>query len=179
MPSPLSRTRLPALALLAAVLLPVGTAAATGRVPAAVAPAARFSWPLAPPHPVLRRFTAPATPWGPGHRGVDLGGTPGEAVFAVADGIVAFAGPLVDRDVISIDHAGGLRSTYEPVDQALAAGAPVTRGNTIGHLRPGHPDCPGAPACLHWGIRRGAEYLDPLTLVTRHHIRLLPWRGPP
>ena len=42
-----------------------------------------------------------------------------------------------------------------------------------GRLRPGHADCPGA--CLHWGVRRGAEYLDPLALVATGHVRLLPW----
>ena len=74
--------------------------------PPSLAPQRRFSWPLAPPHPVLRRFDPPSAPWAAGHRGVDLGGTPGEPVLAVADGVVVFAGMLVDRYVISVDHAG-------------------------------------------------------------------------
>lgn len=164
-------------ALVAAALLTIAAPRGTAAPPApVVAPTARFSWPLAPPHPVLRRFEAPATPYGPGHRGVDLGGVPGEPVLAAADGVVVFAGHLVDRSLVSIDHAGGLRTTYEPIAPAVAAGAAVRRGETIGHLQPGHPECTGAPACLHWGVRRGEEYLDPLMLVVAHHVRLLPWR---
>src|SRR2546430_13820566 len=139
------------------------------------APAPGYLWPLAPPHPVLRPFTAPAEPWGAGHRGVDLGGSPGDEVFAVADGVVVFAGFLVDRSLVSIDHADGLRSTYEPVDPVVSAGQAVRQGSVVGHLLAGHPECTGAPACLHWGIRRGEDYLDPLVLVTPHHVRLLPW----
>lgn len=137
-------------------------------------PVGGFSWPLDPPHPVLRPFVAPTVVWGPGHRGVDLGGLPGDPVYAVAGGTVVFAGFLVDRSLVSVDHAGGLRSTYEPVEPAVAAGDLVHRGSVIGHLLAGHPGCP-ATACLHWGIRRGEEYLDPLVLVTRQHVRLLPW----
>jgi murein DD-endopeptidase MepM/ murein hydrolase activator NlpD len=137
-------------------------------------PVAGFSWPLAPPHPVLRRFEPPSVPWGPGHRGVDLGGAAGDPVFAVADGVVVFAGPLVNRPVVSIDHPGGLRSTYEPVAPSVTAGQSVRRGQVIGSLVAGHPGC---VACLHWGVRRGEEYLDPLMLVLRWRIRLLPWRG--
>jgi hypothetical protein len=33
-------------------------------------------------------------------------------------------------------------------------------------------------ACLHWGISRGDEYLDPLTLIESDaQIRLKPWEG--
>lgn len=186
------RMRWTLLLLLIPLLLPAGTAKAGGlpytasagppissRLPARPppeGPISGFSWPLPPPHPVLRPFQAPAAPWGPGHRGVDLGAHPGDPVLAVAAGTVVFAGPLVNRPVVSVDHPNGLRSTYEPVDPIVTAGQPVHRGQVLGHLATGHPDCPAAPACLHWGIRRGSEYLDPLTLLTPHHVRLLPWQ---
>src|SRR5437660_1105608 len=67
------------------------------------APLIRFGWPLASPHPVLRRFEPPSTPYGPGHRGVDLGGLAGEPVFAAGDGLVLYAGPLADCDLVSIE----------------------------------------------------------------------------
>lgn len=158
------------------LLGPLGMAAAVRpatSVPAQPSPI--FSWPLAPPHPVLRQFQAPSTPYGPGHRGVDLGGTPGEPVFAVADGVVVFAGHLVDRSLVSMDHAGGLRTTYEPIIPAVVTGQAVRRGEVLGLLQPGHPECTAAAACLHWGVRRGDEYLDPLALVSAGHVRLLPW----
>jgi murein DD-endopeptidase MepM/ murein hydrolase activator NlpD len=137
-------------------------------------PPVRFGWPLAAPHPVVRPFEAPASPYGPGHRGVDLGGAAGAPVLAAGAGLVVFAGPVAGRGVVSVDHPNGLRTTYEPVAPAVRAGGRVAAGAVLGHLRPGHPGCRGV--CLHWGVRRGEEYLDPLTLVVaRGHVRLLPW----
>jgi murein DD-endopeptidase MepM/ murein hydrolase activator NlpD len=126
---------------------------------------------------VLRPFQAPTSPYGPGHRGVDLGGTVDQPVLAAADGVVVFAGQVAGRGVVSIDHPNGLRTTYEPLIPTVRAGHQVTAGAVLGHLRPGHPRCVGAPACLHWGARRGAEYVDPLTLLLFDgRVRLLPWK---
>ncbi|GAB3456063.1 M23 family metallopeptidase [Actinophytocola sediminis] len=180
------------LALLTApFLLGMTTAAPTRPAPQPSTPAAttpfteprvpqrtRFTWPLAPPHPVLRPFQAPTSLYGPGHRGVDLGGEVDEPVLAAADGVVVFAGQLAGRGVVSIDHANGLRTTYEPITPTVAPGHRVPAGAVIGRLRPGHAQCRGAPACLHWGVRRGAEYLDPLTLLSTGRVRLLPWKEP-
>jgi murein DD-endopeptidase MepM/ murein hydrolase activator NlpD len=137
----------------------------------------RFGWPLAPPHPVVRPFQPPATQYGPGHRGVDLGGQPGVPVLAAADGVVVFAGPLAGRGVVSIDHGGGLRTTYEPLTVLVSAGQRVDRGTVVGQLAPGHEGCVTAAACLHWGAHRGREYLDPLGLLSAGRVRLLPWEG--
>ncbi|MGH3495306.1 MAG: peptidoglycan DD-metalloendopeptidase family protein [Sciscionella sp.] len=137
----------------------------------------RFTWPLPSPHPVLREFLAPSNPYGPGHRGVDLGGVLGGTVYAAGAGTVHFAGWVVDRPVVSIDHPGGLRTTYEPVDPSVHAGQVLAKGQAIGTLRGGHPGC-GAVACLHWGARRGNAYLDPLALLGLLRVRLLPWDTP-
>jgi murein DD-endopeptidase MepM/ murein hydrolase activator NlpD len=133
----------------------------------------RFGWPLAPPHRVVRVFEAPSSPYGPGHRGVDLAAPAGAPVLAAGAGVVVFAGPLAGRGVVSVDHPNGLRTTYEPVDAVVKAGDRVVAGTVLGRLRPGHAGCPGA--CLHWGVRRGGEYLDPLSLVSTGRVRLLPW----
>ena len=124
---------------------------------------------------VTRPFQPPPRLFAAGHRGVDLAGSPGTPVLAAGDGVVAFAGMVAGRPVISIDHADGLRTTYEPVDDSVAAGLVVARGSPIGTLAAGHPGCP-ASACLHWGLRRGETYLDPLLLLQPHRVRLLPWR---
>jgi murein DD-endopeptidase MepM/ murein hydrolase activator NlpD len=83
---------------------------------------------------------------------------------------------IAGRGVVSVAHAGGLRTTYEPVESALHAGEVVTAGQQIGTLDAGHPGCP-ADACLHWGLRRGSLYLDPLALLGLGRVRLLPLSG--
>jgi len=95
-------------------------------------------------------------------------------VLAAGAGTVVFAGQVAGRGVVSVDHPGGLRTTYEPVSPTVAAGDLVAKGQQIATLAPGHPDCT-AVACLHWGARRGADYLDPLRLLGLGRVRLLPW----
>lgn len=148
----------------------------------------RFSWPLSPAPQVTQPFGAPDQPYGPGHYGADLSATLGQDVLAAAEGVVVFAGPVAGRGVVSIDHSGGLsgpltgrttglRTTYEPVRPLVAAGERVAQGQVVGTVVSGHRGC-GAQVCLHWGVRRGVEYLDPLRLVHRHIvIRLKPWNG--
>ena len=53
---------------------------------------------------------------------MDLGGAPGRPVLAAGDGVVVFAGMVAGRPVVSIDHADGLRTTYEPVAPAVGGG---------------------------------------------------------
>ncbi|WP_154793557.1 M23 family metallopeptidase [Occultella kanbiaonis] len=145
--------------------------------------AGAYGWPLSPEPAVLTPFSEPEQVWSPGHRGVDLAGTPGQDVLAAADGVVAFAGRVVDRPVLSIDHPDGIRTTYEPVTTTLTVGTAVRRGDVIGRLADGDagPHCGPARWCLHWGARLGRErYLDPLTLLVADPvIRLYPVAGAP
>ncbi|WP_425565950.1 M23 family metallopeptidase [Pseudonocardia ailaonensis] len=144
-------------------------------------PGADYGWPLSPVPQVARAFDRPPFFYGRGHRGADLAGTPGQAVLAARDGIVVFAGPVAGRGVVSVEHADGLRTTYEPVAGTVAVGVRVRRGDPVGTLEEGHPGCPAA-ACLHWGVRRAsgadAEYYDPLVLLRPRHVRLLPLPDP-
>lgn len=168
--------------LLALAQTALGVAAAagatsgnTGSGSRAEAPrGARWLWPLDPPPQVVHGFEAPPGPYAAGHRGADLAATPGQAVRAPAGGLVAFAGWVAGREVLSIDHSGGLRTTYEPVQATATVGAQVRPGEVVGVVTssPGH--ClPGS--CLHWGLRRDQDYLDPLRMVaTGRSIRLLP-----
>ncbi len=159
------------LLVLGAVAVPAPAAAE----PAWSAPT--WSAPLDGDLRVTRPFDPPPDPFGAGHRGVDLAGSPGARVLAAGAGVVVFAGMVAGRPVVSIDHPGGLRTTYEPVVPSVAAGQPVARGSPIGTLSAGHAGCPVA-ACLHWGLRRGEVYLDPLGLVRPVQVRLLPLGGP-
>ena len=132
-----------------------------------------WGWPLPGSSPeVARPFAPPESRYGAGHRGVDLVATPGAPVLAAGAGRVGFAGLLAGRGVVVVVH-GSLRTTYEPVTASVPVGASVAVGDVLGTLEPGHLGCP-AEACLHWGLRRGEQYLDPLRLVQRGPVRLLP-----
>ncbi len=157
----------------AAAALAPATAVAEPAVPTASPP---WSSPLGDPPAVTRPFAPPPSPYGPGHRGADLAGAPGDVVRAAGDGVVVFAGMVAGRPVVSVDHADGLRTTYEPVAPVVAAGQAVRRGDLLGMLSAGHAGC-AAAACLHWGLRRGETYLDPLSLLRPPRVRLLPLGG--
>jgi murein DD-endopeptidase MepM/ murein hydrolase activator NlpD len=111
---------------------------------------------------VLRRFVVGPQPGSPGHRGVDLAGRPGQAVLSAGAGTVSFAGTVAGRGVVAVTHAGGIRTTYEPVTALVTAGEVVAAGARLGALATAN-HCP--TACLHWGALRGETYLDPLTLL--------------
>ncbi|MGW0021264.1 M23 family metallopeptidase [Rhodococcus sp. NPDC003382] len=148
--------------------------AAPGCVPAAHGASPDYDWPLQPRPSVTRPFDPPEHDWLPGHRGVDLSGSIGQVVRSAAAGTVVFAGVVGGKPVVSIDHEGGLRTTYEPVTASVTPGRRIARGEPIGTLEPGHEGCPVA-ACLHWGLRRDrSDYLDPLPLVRPTVIRLEP-----
>lgn len=160
--------------LLALVLFIAGVPAS----PACRADSVRLQWPLRPGLPVLTRpFDAPTPNWGRGHRGVDLAGAPGQPVFAAGPATVVFAGLLAGRPVVSLAHPGGLHTSYEPVAPSVRVGQSVAATSTVGRLLAGHPGCPAA-ACLHWGAMwgpaSGADYVDPLGLLTTTPIRLKP-----
>jgi murein DD-endopeptidase MepM/ murein hydrolase activator NlpD len=138
---------------------------------------AEFRWPLAPRPAIVNAFDPPEHDWLPGHRGVDLAGADGQAVRAVGDGVVVFAGEVAGKPVVSVDHSDGLRSTYEPVRASVAAGSRIRAGDIVGVLETGHPGC--TEACLHWGLRRDRVYLDPLGLLRTTPIRLKPLAGIP
>ncbi|MBK1786749.1 M23 family metallopeptidase [Prauserella cavernicola] len=159
--------------VLTAVPAPVSTAQV---VAAQTVTEPRFGWPLSPAPSVARPFDPPEQPYGPGHRGVDLAAAPGQDVLAAGAGYVVFAGRLAGRGVVSVEHDGGLRTTYEPLEPVVSAGDQVSQGQVVGTVVEGHADCPGA-ACLHWGVRRGEDYLNPLRLVASTTLRLKPWEG--
>jgi murein DD-endopeptidase MepM/ murein hydrolase activator NlpD len=144
----------------------------------AVAPASGSgTWPLAPRPAVVRAFDPPGSPWGAGHRGVDLLGHPGQSVLAARAGRISFAARLAGRGVVVVDH-GLLRTTYEPVRPTVRVGDRVAEGQRIGVLQRGGSHC-FPRVCLHWGLLRGRTYLDPLLLVGGGPVRLLPLRGAP
>ncbi|GAA2867579.1 hypothetical protein GCM10020220_066220 [Nonomuraea rubra] len=79
--------------------------------------------------------------------------------------------------MITIDHEGGLRTTYLPVTASVRRGQPITPGAKLGVLEPSKHHC--EESCLHWGLRRGTSYLNPLQLLGHAPTRLLPFWPPP
>lgn len=122
---------------------------------------------------VVRPFQPPEQNWESGHRGVDLEARAGDSVLAAVGGVVVFAGRVGGKPAISIDHGDGRRTTYEPVIAEVQVGTRVSAGTVIGRLAKGS-HCPDG--CLHWGLKEGRTYLDPLTLVSTAGggLRLLP-----
>jgi len=137
------------------------------------APATPLLSPIAP-FRAVNLFDRPDTPWGPGHRGIDLEASVGQAVLSPADGVVTFAGMVVDRGVVTVRHAGGLVSSVEPILSSVAQGDAVGVGDPLGTVSDERGHC--APAtCLHWGVRRNGEYINPLDVLDGFGpVRLLP-----
>ncbi|MDQ1723892.1 MAG: hypothetical protein QOG52_920 [Frankiaceae bacterium] len=154
-------------ALLAAT---TATPPPVARLPVA---AAVWVWPVQPPV-VTRAFQPPPTPYAAGHRGLDLAAVAGQAVEAAGAGVVSFAGHVAGTGVVVVRH-GVLRTTYEPVEPGVSVGQGVVAGDVLGHISGGHLGC---TVCLHFGLKRGEEYLDPMLLFARGPVRLIPVDGP-
>lgn len=136
-----------------------------------------WSWPLTPPWRIERPYVAPPTPYGVGHRGIDMAAALDTAVLAPAPGVVLFAGTVVDRGVISIDHGNGVTSSYEPVTAIVTIGQRLRAGETIGHVSGLHLAPSGSCPCLHMGTRINGEYISPLAFLSAiDRAVLLPWR---
>jgi murein DD-endopeptidase MepM/ murein hydrolase activator NlpD len=111
--------------------------------------------------PVVAPF-APVGAYG-GHWGIDLAVPVGTPVRAAADGVVTFSGEIAGRSSVTIHHGGGVRTSYSYLaSRAVAAGAPVTRGEIVGMSGLDH----STPA-VHFSLRIGDRYLDPAAAVCR------------
>jgi murein DD-endopeptidase MepM/ murein hydrolase activator NlpD len=134
-------------------LLPAAPARATGS----------WTWPVV--GPVVRGFDPPDSPYGSGHRGIDIAAPIGAVVRAPAAGVVSFAGNVGGRLFVTIDHGGGLLSTCSFLssilvhkDDLVAQGQIVALSGT-GHIGDTTPN-------VHLGVRLNGGYVDPLDYLT-------------
>lgn len=151
---------LPRLAQTAAIAVLVLGGFSTAPIPADSAEA-DWLWPVGGGRHVVEPFIAPAHEYGPGHRGIDVAADAGGEVRAPAEGVIAFVGTVVDRPLLTIDHGGGLVTTFEPVASTLRAGEQVSAGDAIGAIASGGHAAHGT---LHVGLRVHGVYVDPMMM---------------
>ncbi|HEY7659754.1 MAG TPA: M23 family metallopeptidase [Actinomycetota bacterium] len=134
-----------------------------------------WAWPV---HgPVIRGFDPPDTPFGAGHRGIDVAVPLGTPVTAPAPGTVSFAGPVGGHLFVTIDHGGGLESTYSWLGTVLVRrGDAVAAGAIVASTGNGHPG--SSVPHLHLGVRLDDVYVDPFGVLgplgVQELIRLAP-----
>ena len=126
---------------------------------------------------VVRAFVAPIAEYAAGHRGVDFAAAAGTAVRASNDGTVSFAGDVAGALHVVVAHEGGIRTSYSFLASAdVRAGQHVSRGQVIGRAG-GTGDGHGA-GVLHFGVRIGDRYVDPMLLFRPRDltqiVRLVP-----
>jgi Membrane-bound metallopeptidase len=156
----------------------VGLAAAS--VLGVIAPSARaaggWTWPVM--GPVVRGFDPPDSPYGSGHRGIDIGVPVGTVVVAPAPGTVTFAGMVAGFLYVTIAHGGGVSSTYSwLLSVRVHEGDVVARGEPIGKTGFAHPG-EATSSSLHMGVKLDDVYVNPLdyllALDLTQMIRLAP-----
>jgi len=119
-------------------------------------------WPVV--GPVLRPFDPPDDPYGAGHRGIDIGTPLGTQVVAPADATVAFAGQVGGQLFVTLDHGGGLTSTFSWLSAVgVRKGQLVVRGEVLGLTGEGHPG--SAHPHLHLGAKLDGVYVDPMSFL--------------
>lgn len=120
---------------------------------------------------VVDPFRPPASRYGAGNRGLEYGTVGGEAVRAVDDGTVVFAGTVGRHRHVVVDHGDGLRSTYAFVQSfSVVRGQSVSKGHKVAV----------AGAAFHLTARLGGVYVDPMLLIQGAEVvvRLVPGAGP-
>jgi murein DD-endopeptidase MepM/ murein hydrolase activator NlpD len=112
---------------------------------------------------IVRPYDAPDDPYAPGHRGVDVAAPLGSPVRASADGVVSFAGSVAGNLTVTVDHTGGLKTSYSYLGTArVRKGQRVQRGDVVGEVGRGHDA--SLPPNVHLSARRNNVYFDPLEL---------------
>ncbi len=123
----------------------------------------KFTWPIG--GEIIKPFDLDE------HRGIDIAGTTGDSIVTAQDGVVYWVGKTPRGEpCISIDHPGGITTTYLPVTASVSKGQSVKAGDTIGKLS-SEIDKSSSIQHLHLGLfetvtRADKKYLDPCNYLS-------------
>jgi murein DD-endopeptidase MepM/ murein hydrolase activator NlpD len=79
--------------------------------------------------------------------------------------VVSFAGRVADQLHVVVVHRNGLRTGYSFLAAVeVAPGQVVASGAVIGVIGGVDPATGSGPDALHFSLRRGSTYLDPMLL---------------
>nr|WP_241263016.1 peptidoglycan DD-metalloendopeptidase family protein [Parahaliea mediterranea] len=132
--------------------------APAAKPPAPQGAVSRWRWPS--DGRVIRGFSATV------HKGIDIGGNRGEAVRAVADGVVVYAGTGIVGlgELLIVKHNDTYLSAYGHNDRLLVReGAAVRAGEKIAVKGSSGTDT----VKLHFEIRKEGKPVDPLRLLPK------------
>ncbi|KQN08231.1 M23 family metallopeptidase [Sphingomonas sp. Leaf28] len=103
-------------------------------------------------HPLLR-FTRM-------HKGLDIGAPYGTPIYAMTDGVVAFAGRTGGYgNFVKLTHGGGMASGYGHMSRiAVSSGTRVRQGQVIGYV--GSTGLSTGPH-LHWEVWKNGAAINP------------------
>lgn len=127
-----------------------------------------FKWPCPGSSRITSRFgdrESPTEGASTNHKGIDIGASSGTAIIAAAAGEVVISTYSYSAgNYIMIDHGGGVSTVYMHCSQLLASkGQKVKQGQTIAKV--GSTGYSTGPH-LHFGIRSGGSYVNPLSYVS-------------
>lgn len=140
-------------------------------VPNRETPIAAWQLPIAPDSKglihLLSPYRQPNSDYSAGHRGVDYRAPLATQVFSPSDGLIAFAGQVATRKLVTIKHDANLVTEFEPVCSQVDVGTEVRKGDPIGAIC---NDLSGyvwhcLEPCLHFSLRSDGKYLSPLVLI--------------
>jgi len=121
-----------------------------------------FDWPVQ--KPVILQFYGWRTTKRM-HDGIDLRAPTGTAILSSADGTVIYRGSRLRGygRLIVIDHGGGWSTAYAHLSKyVVGVGRKVRKGQLIGYSgRSGRAQGPH----LHFELRKGADPIDPLSIL--------------
>ena len=126
-----------------------------------------WTWPVT--GPIIRGFDPPDSPYGAGHRGIDIAVSAGTPIFAPAAGTVTFAGKVAGHLFLTVNHGGGVASTYSWLSELrVKKGDAVAAGELIALTGWAHPG--SLIPSLHFGVKLGADYVDPLAYLAPESV---------